>query len=182
MACQRGEAAARRTLFKSYFSFGKSICLRYAANVDEAEQLLHLGFARVFQLLNRYDPVMPFQGWFRGIFIRSCLEYHRREGKFEFYSTLGVVAAPVPATTIVEQIDVADLLYLVQQLPTYYRVIFALYVFDGYSFLQISELMGIPEATTQVLFEKARLKVQERIWATHPHLTPNDPTTPSRET
>lgn len=177
-ACQRGDAAARHTLFKNFFSLGKSICLRYAANVDEAEQMLHAGFRHVFLFLGQYDPVLPFRAWFRDILIRSCLAYYRQQGKYHQYLNLNVAQTPVPATTIIDQIPVEDLLYLVQQLPTFYRTVFSLHVFDGYSLLQIAELLDIEEAVARVLLEKARLTVQERIWATHPHLTSTESTTP----
>lgn len=173
-ACQRGDAAARRALFKTFFSFGKSTCLRYASDVDESEQMLHLGFLRVYQFLDRYDPILPFRTWFRGILIRSCLDFHRQGGRFDHYPSLNVAEMPVPASTIVDQIPVEELLYLVQQLPAFYRTIFSLHVFDGYSLLQIAELLPIEEGTSRALFEKARLKIQERIWASHPHLTPTD--------
>jgi RNA polymerase sigma-70 factor (ECF subfamily) len=171
-ACRGGDTHAQRALFNLFYSYGKSICLRHAANAEDAEEILNDGFMKVFQHLPTYDPALPFKAWFRSILIRTCIDYHRRRGKYNYHLDLEVVEAPALDGSVVDQIAAEEILSLVQQLPTSYRTVFVLHVMDGYNHREIGELLGINEVTSRTNFMKARLKLQERVSALYPHLLP----------
>ena len=171
-ACRTREPHAQRALFNLFYSYGKIICLRYAANAEDGEEILNDGFMKVFQHLPTYDPALPFKAWFRSILIRTCIDYHRRRGKYNYHLDLDIVDAPAIDGSVIDQIAAEEILALVQQLPTSYRTVFVLHVIDGYSHREVAELLGINEVTSRTNFMKARLKLQERVYALYPHLLP----------
>lgn len=171
-ACRSGHPHAQRALFNLFYRYGKSICLRYAANAEDGEEILNDGFMKVFQHLPTYDPALPFKAWFRSILIRTCIDYHRRRGKYNHHLDLEVVELPAIEGSVIDQIAAEEILALVQQLPTSYRTVFVLHVIDGYSHREVAELLGISEVTSRTHFMKARLKLQERVWTLYPHLLP----------
>lgn len=76
--CRHQKQAAQKKLFEQFYSFGMSICLRYAANRDEAEEMLNDGFLKIFDKINYYDAAHSFEAWFRTVMVRSCIDYHRK--------------------------------------------------------------------------------------------------------
>jgi RNA polymerase sigma-70 factor (ECF subfamily) len=164
-ACRAGDRLAQRTLYRLFFGYGKSLCLRYADNADDAEEILNDGFLKLFQSLGQYNANLPFKAWFRSILIRSCVDYHRRRGKFDYYFDLTAQDGPPVPARQVEMMAAEEVLRLVQELPASYRTVFVLYVVDEYSHAEIAELLGIAEVTSRSHYTQARLKLQEQIRA-----------------
>ena len=74
-SCLAGIEMAQKTLYKMYFGYGKSICLRYASNREDAEEVLNDGFMKVFKHLPKYERTKSFKGWFRTILVNTCIDY-----------------------------------------------------------------------------------------------------------
>ncbi|WP_266367317.1 RNA polymerase sigma factor [Tellurirhabdus rosea] len=167
-ACLAGEAQAQRTLFRQFYSYAKSVCLRYAASTEEAEEILNDSFLKVFQRLHQYDRAHAFKGWLRAIVINTAISYHRKYHKLD---TVAGLEAGMDATfdeSVVDRIAADEILAMVQQLPPSHRTVFSLHVVDGYSLREIAGMLDSNEATVRSHFLRARLRLQEMIRAAYP--------------
>lgn len=174
-ACRTNNVQAQRTLFKQFYGYAKSVCLRYTASVDEAEDVLNESFLKVFQHLHQFDMALPFKAWLRTIVINTAISYHRKYHKLDTTS-LQPGTGPEPGydapfdDNAVDRMAADEILALVQQLPLTPRTVFSMHVVDGYSLREIADVLQVNEATVRSHFLRARLRLQGAIKATYPHL------------
>lgn len=167
--CLAGKASAQKQLFHQFYGLGKKIALRYAANQEEAEEMVNDGFLKIFTKIQHYAPEQPFEAWFRTVMIRTCIDYYRRHAdKTVYWDIQDVQVGYEP--TVVDQLSADDILALVQRLPPAYRTVFSLFVVEGYAHAEIAEMLGIQEGTSRSNLAKARMKLQEWL---KPENSPN---------
>ncbi|MFN0200650.1 MAG: RNA polymerase sigma factor [Bacteroidia bacterium] len=161
--CLAQRQEAQRDLFELYFGYAKSICLRYSSNREEAEEVLNTGFLKIFQNLEKYDPIQPFRAWLRTIMINTAIDYYRKEQKHSQNIPLGDTIDVPFDDNVLDKISAEEILELVQQLPNSYRTVFMLYVVDGYNHREIGELLGISEGTSKSNLAVARTKLKNML-------------------
>jgi RNA polymerase sigma-70 factor, ECF subfamily len=140
--CLKGKGSAQKQLYEQYYSFAKSICLRYAANQEETEEMVNDGFLKVLRKLEFYDRSQPFEAWFRTLVVHTSIDYYRRNhAKLQI---IDIQEAPEVKfeEDLLDKMSADDIMGLVQQLPPAYRTVFSLYIVEGYSHAEISELLG----------------------------------------
>jgi RNA polymerase sigma-70 factor (ECF subfamily) len=115
-ACRINDAQAQRVLFKKFYSYSKSICMRYSANTEEAEEVLNESFLKVFQRLHQYDATHPFKAWLRSILINTAISYYRKYHKLDT-SALEAGQDVAFEDDVIGRISADEILALVQQLP-----------------------------------------------------------------
>lgn len=174
-ACIAGNGQAQRHLYKQFFGYSKSICLRYTSSPEEAEEVLNEGFLKVFNNIERYDPVHPFKAWLRTIMVNTAISYYRKHKKHS-EDMISLEDAPCPRfeEDIVSQITADEILKLIQEIKPIYKNVFLLYVVDGYNHREIAELLQINEATVRSHYVRARARLQHLIKKYYPHLFPSD--------
>jgi RNA polymerase sigma-70 factor, ECF subfamily len=174
-ACIAGNSQAQRHLYKQFFGYSKSICLRYTATTEEAEEVLNEGFLKVFNNLERYDPNHPFKAWLRTIMVNTAISYYRKHKKHT-EDVIALEDAPYPKfeEDIISQITAEEILELIQKIKPVYKNVFLLYVVDGYNHREIADLLQINEATVRSHYVRARARLQHLIKQYYPHLFPSD--------
>lgn len=161
--CRRKRSSAQKRLFEQFYGLAMGICLRYAANKDEAEEMLNDGFMKVFDKISYYDSEQPFEAWFRTVVIRTSIDYFRKNHRKISFMDVEDAHFLAHEDEHVEQLAADEIMELVQQLPPAYRAVFSLYVVDGYSHNEIADLLGINAGTSRSNLAKARMKMQEWI-------------------
>lgn len=179
-ACRTNDPRAQRTLFKQFFGYAKSICLRYTSSLEEAEDVLNEGFLKVFQHLDSYNENLPFKAWLRTIMVNTAISHYRRNNRFEQHSSLESGEQVSVDADVVDQIAAEEILALVQQLTPTHRTVFLMHVVDGYSLHEIAELLSHNEATVRSNFARARAKLQQLIKQAYPFHAKNGPEAPIR--
>lgn len=170
-ACRVQNPQAQRVLFKQFFGYAKSICLRYSATSEEAEEVLNEGFLKVFQHLHQYDTSLPFKAWLRTILVNTAISSYRRNHKHANNLALEDVPEASFDDQVVDRITADEILAIVQQLPTAWRTVFNLHVVDGYSLREIAEMLEANEATIRSHFLRGRQRLQQLIRQYYPHIT-----------
>ncbi len=173
-ACLENDTLAQRALFQQFYGYGKSICLRYAADSVEAEEILNEGFLKVFQNLGKYDPLQPFKAWLRTILVNTAISNYRKNRKYQDNIPLDDVHDIGFDDSVLEQISADEILQIVQQLSPIYRTIFIMHVVDGYNHREIADALNLNEATVRSNFSRARAKLQVMIRFSHPYLFPQN--------
>ncbi|PLK44937.1 RNA polymerase sigma factor [Emticicia sp. TH156] len=172
-ACIEQNPHAQSLLYKQYFGFSKSVCLRYSSTQEEAKEILNEGFLKVFNNLATYLPKYPFKAWLRTIMVNTAINYYRDNKKYNQELTIDDIEEPIYDEDIINKISAEEILALVQKLPPAYRTVFVMHVVDGYNHREIGEILGINEGTSRSNFMKARIKLQLLVQQEFPHLYEN---------
>lgn len=161
--CIRGELKFQKLLYKKFYSYSMSVCLRYAESRDEAAEILNDGFMKIFTNIKMYTPEKSFKGWLRRIMVNTAIDHFRRNSRE--YNRLDLVYAEneYAVDSTLDQISAAEIMAMVQQLPPAYRMVFNLYAIEGYTHPEIAEKLEISEGTSKSNLFKARLKLQKMI-------------------
>lgn len=162
--CKENDRKSQELLYKQFASKMLGVCLRYANDRMEAEDMLQNGFIRVFQKIADYRGDGSFEGWVRRIMVHSSIEYYRKHHKMLSVADLeGIGKEPSVDAVAAARLDAKDLMALIQQLSPGYRMVFNLYAIEGYSHKEIGEIMGISEGASKSQLSRARAILKEQI-------------------
>ena len=159
----RGEEAASRALFERYAPLLMGVCQRYCRTQAEAEDALQDAFIRLFEKLPMYGFQGSFAGWARRLTVNVALKSYQRKRFSMEQSGIDNLPEAGGAPTAYAELGEQELLRMVQELPDGYRVVFNLYAIEGYSHKEISDKLGIKEASSRSQLLKARKVLQRRI-------------------
>lgn len=164
--CLAGVPAGQRALYDRFRTEMFRICLRYAHDRSDAEDILQEGFITVFRDLRHFRGEGPLGGWVRMVMIRTALQWLRRQ-KHVFVSieenALNGVSLTQSSYGMKDSLDAQRLTQLIQSLPPGYRVVFNLFAIDGYSHEEIADWLGITVSTSKTQLFKARAWLQQRL-------------------
>lgn len=161
--CIRGDRKAQAELYQRFAPRMFGVCLRYAANNEEAEDILQEGFLKVFKKLESYRGEGSFEGWVRRIFVNTAIEHFRRKTRLHPLTGAEEETIEGKYLTALDQMAEKDIVQLVQGLPPGYRTVFNLYVVEGYTHRQISEMLHISEGTSKSQLSRAKQILQELV-------------------
>lgn len=165
-SCKNGNRLSQKRLYQQFYSFGMSVCIRYAQDRQEAEEMVHDGFVKIFSRIGDCNEIAAFKGWMRQIFIHAAIDYYRKYRKIQPHlEQLESATGLEISNTILDKLSVDEKLHLIQQLPPAYRLAFNLYAVEGYSSAEIAELLQIAEGTVRANVAKARQRLQTLIVA-----------------
>lgn len=161
--CKKGDRAAQEQLFRLTASEMLGVCLRYTRNQAEAEDILQMGFVRVFTKLEQFSQKGAFHAWIRRIMVNTAIEAYRRRQMMSPMSAIDEQLEDSLPAPDEPHLEYADLVRLVQQLPGGYRIVFNMYVMEGFSHREISQALGITENTSKSQLSRARDWLKKRI-------------------
>ena len=160
-ACINQERWAQKILYEEHYSKLMAICLRYANNEDDALDLLHEGFIKIFTHLHKYQQDTSLGAWMKRVMVNNCIDdyrKHTRRKTEEINQAHELLSLDADA---ISQFTEKEILASIQKLPPAYRAIFNLYVIEGYSHKEIGERLNITESTSRSNLVKARLKLKK---------------------
>ncbi|EPR74574.1 RNA polymerase ECF-type sigma factor [Winogradskyella psychrotolerans RS-3] len=160
--CIKQDAQAQSQLYKQYASKLFSLCLKYSKNYAEAEDNLHDAFLTIFNKIQQYNNKGSFEGWLKRIAINTALQRYREDvGVYDIVNEGNIEDVSVDIND--DNVSIDFLLKIIQELPDRYRLVFNLYVLDGYSHVEISELIQISTGTSKSNLARARLILKQKI-------------------
>ena len=162
-ACIRRERWAQRKLYETYYGRMMGVCLRYANQEEDALDILHEGFIKVFKNIRKYEAGTSLTAWIRRIMVNTSIDYYRRAVRRRTDDIDQAYGVSSDAPDAVSQMSTQEILRAVQQLTPAYRTVFNLYVIEGFSHREISEIMGTTESTSRSNLVKARTKLKELL-------------------
>jgi RNA polymerase sigma factor (sigma-70 family) len=162
--CMAGDRNSQSLLYDLYAPKMMILCLRYAKNREEAEEMLQNGFVRVFKYLGQFKHEGSFEGWIRKIMVNCALQKLKNNLHLKPVVSLETRDYDLSyGNNILEQINGKELLKLVQTLSPAYRTVFNLYVFEGMKHREIAELLQISEGTSKSNLFDARNILQKKV-------------------
>ncbi|MDE3124817.1 MAG: RNA polymerase sigma factor [Bacteroidota bacterium] len=161
--CIKQQANCQRMLYEQYAGKLMAVCLRYAKDAMEAEDMLQDAFVRIFNYINQFKFEGSFEGWMRRITVNVALKYlQKKKLQFAEVNEQQATEAQVPAMAY-SHLGEEILMQLIQQLPTGYKIVFNLNVIEGYSHEEIADMLNIKASTSRSQLVKARKILQEQI-------------------
>ena len=162
--CIAGERVSQERLFNFYSSKMLGVCMWYARNKEEAEEILLDGFLRVFTYIKNYSGRGSFEGWMRQIMVNAALLKYRSKTKLNLFVEFDLERHDrADHYSIAEKVEADDLMRMVQTLSPACRLVFNLYVLEGYKHREIAELLDISENTSKSNLFDARTKLRNML-------------------
>ncbi len=165
--CIREELNAQELLYRNFYGFAMSICLRYSANRFEARVIINEGFLKVFTNLQKFDAGKPFEPWVAKIMSNTAIDHYRAELKHMNSVDITDVDEVFEHAEIENKLYYEELIKLIQQLPPSYRIVFNLYAVDGYKHVEIAKRLNISVGGSKSNLFKARKRLRELLELAH---------------
>jgi RNA polymerase sigma factor (sigma-70 family) len=164
-ACIREDAASQKEVFDRFSGRMLGVCLRYARSSADAEDILQDAFIKVFDKMHQFKFEGSFEGWIRRIVVNTALKkyslrrYEKEVVGYEIKDKDESAVEPSAYSDLTEK----ELMDLINMLPSGYKLIFNLYVIEGYQHDEIAEMLGIQPGTSRSQLVKARNMLQKQI-------------------
>jgi RNA polymerase sigma-70 factor (ECF subfamily) len=161
--CIDGSRKAQSMLYHQFAPKMFGVCLRYAKDATEAEDNLQDGFIKVFANLKNFRHDGSLEGWIRRIMINVSLEKLRKQHLLYPVEDVAIYDSVNFSDDVLAKIAADDLMKLIQQLPPRYRMVFNLYVIEGFSHQEIAQEMSITQGTSKSNLARARDILKKKI-------------------
>ncbi len=161
--CIDGDRRMQEELYRRFSPRMYAVCLRYAGNAEEAEDILQEGFIKVYKKLASFRSEGSFEGWIRRIFVNTAIEHFRRKKYLQPVTEKEENTLEGNYLSVLDDLAERDIMALVQQLSPGYRTVFNMYVVEGYTHREIGDMLGISEGTSKSQLSRAKVILQEMV-------------------
>ena len=155
-------STAQKLLFEQYAPKMLGVCRQYVKDLHHAEDLLLQGFLKVFTKLHTFKNEGSFEGWIRRIMVNTCISHLRKKNSIELYKEDFIFH--VAAVDNLENTSLEDIQKLIDALPEGYRIVFNLFVIEGYKHSEIAKKLNVSENTSKSQLCKARKLLQQNYY------------------
>lgn len=164
--CIEGDADARKVLYERYSGHLYGICLRYSADRDEALDMLHDTFIKIYTNIGKfsYRGEGSLRGWLARLTVNMALERIRLQSRMQMTNVVEDIPQEEPSEDMMDRVPPKVLLQFIEELPPGYRAVFNLYVFEGLPHKEIAALLGINEKSSSSQYLRARTAIAKRIY------------------
>lgn len=160
----RNNPRSNELLYKYFAPKMYGICLRFAGNQMEADDIMQEGFIKVFTQLKNFRNEGSFEGWIRRTFINTAINYYRKNLRFSKFQNVDDLEVTLHnEENIYDSLSKEELINLVQELPNGYRTVFNLNVIEGYTHKEIGEMLNISDNTSKSQLTRARKILQKKV-------------------
>ncbi len=161
--CMQNNAACQHLLFNAYAGKMLSVCYRYTGNQHDAEDVLQEAFIKIFTCIRQFKGEGSFEGWLRRIVVNTALKFLQKK-RLHFAEMNETVSGFIQSEPeVISNIQTEQLMNLLTHLPDGYRIVFNLYVIEGYDHDEIAGILNIQAGTSRSQLVKARKMLQQMI-------------------
>ena len=162
---QKGNQSAQRALYLNYRVKWYMVCLRYAQTKSDADDMLQEGLIAIFKDLKQFDSEKgEFGAWSNRVLVNAILQFIRKWKKLKLHSTIDdYTYILTEKSDVFDEMSAKELTCLIQKLPSGYRVVFNLYVMEGYKHKEIAQLLDISENTSKSQLRKAKIMLRTKL-------------------
>jgi RNA polymerase sigma factor (sigma-70 family) len=163
--CARHERKAQQELYNRYSRFLLGVCLRYATDKAEAEDILQESFLKIFFNIKDFSGTGSFIGWLRKVAVNTSITHYHKNLKYRYHVDIDeYVSVEAGVTSFEEDFFTSEELYKVlNELPAGYRLVFNLYAVEGYKHKEIAEMLGIDTNTSKSQYSRAKAVIRNKL-------------------
>ena len=163
--CVRGEKRSQDLLYRKFASLLYGICLRYAKNKMEAEDVLQEVYVKIYNNISSYHHDGSFEGWLRRIAVNTSITYYRKNLKHAFQEDIDDVVQHKNDPVQFDDLEFTqeELMNCIGKLPTGYKTVFNLYVIEGFMHKEIADMLKIDVNTSKSQLSRAKSHLQKEL-------------------
>jgi RNA polymerase sigma factor (sigma-70 family) len=164
--CKKQDKGAQKALFEYCYPKLRNVCSRYSNNAEDAEDLIHDTYIKVFDKISTFKGNSSLTSWVCSIAVNAALSNFRKNKKFRLVDldSADVVAlAENRDDTFAEKPNLNKAIDAIRQLPEGYQMVLNLYAVENYSHKQIAQALDISVGTSKSQLARARKKLTELI-------------------
>ena len=163
---KKGKIDAQEQLYQQYSVMLYVLCLRYARDRSEANDILQEGFITIFKDLNQYNGKGDLAAWMRKVMVNTALQYIRKWKKdWNWENSEDHLLNLEVDESAHSNLNIEEMTKIIQQLPMGYRVVFNMYVIEGYSHKEIASKLDISESTSKSQLHRAKQAIRNKMEA-----------------
>ena len=164
--CQKKDRQAQKALYNLFKDKMMGICLRYAARKEEAEDIFQEAFIKVFKNISNVREPEKLEVWIRRIIINTAINHYHSPHNSRVIKSIDGESEKEPNQDFEDTFDKISneqLRALINELPNGYRIVFNLYVVDGYTHPEIAEMLQISVGTSKSQLSDAKSSLREKL-------------------
>ena len=163
--CGKHNSKAQQILYDKYSRLLLGICMRYAKNKSEAEDILQDSFIKIFFSIKDFSETGSFVGWLRRITTNTAIDYYNKNLKYKQHVEIEENILPeMGIMSFDEDLYTSDeLREVLNELPTGYRTVFNLFAIEGYMHKEIAEMLGIDVNTSKSQYCRAKALIRTKL-------------------
>lgn len=162
-ACIRNESWAQKKIYEEFYSSMLPVCLRYADDENEALDILHDGFIKVFRNISKYKVGTSMPAWIKRVIVNTAIDLYRKKVRRRTENIDKVYDVSNMDPDVVSALSAQEIINALHTISPAYRTVFNLYVVEGFSHKEIGKQLGITESTSRSNLVKARSKLRALI-------------------
>jgi len=168
---KRNSESAFVELYNMYSPVLFGICLRYSKERVDAEDILQESFIKIYENIQGFKSEGSLEGWLKRIVVNVSINHYRKKIKENVVSTDGEVTyEEIIPENVFSELTSKELIGLIQRLPEGYRMVFNLYVIEGFKHNEIAEMLGYTESTSKTQLMKAKKMLQHYVFKLYPKI------------
>ncbi len=164
--CASGDKKCQREIYELYYNKMYGVCLRYGKNADEAKDLLHEGFLKVFRTVASFKGDSDFYHWIKRVFTNNCIDHLRSAYKKNIVYVDQVYTDDQAEEEEIDDdqvLNTGQVFKAMNELRPDYRLILNLYAIENYSHQEIAEHLGIKESSSRSKLLRARRSLNKLL-------------------
>jgi RNA polymerase sigma factor (sigma-70 family) len=161
--CLKNDRKQQEMLYKILAPKMLAVCMRYANDKDEAQDILQEGFIKMFKNMRNYRGEGSLEGWIRRIMVHSAISRYRKAKTIVLVDDFANQNIPVSSSFNANGLEAREILQMVDELPTTYRSVFNMYAIEGYSHQEIGSTLGMTELLSRTTLYRARAILKEKL-------------------
>ena len=155
--CKKGDKRAQYQFYDMFKKLVFSVCMRYAKDVPEAEDIMQDAFVVLFRDLYQYRPMGALGAWVRRVTVNTALQHIRKKRMVFSDIEIHALADKVEGDNdIIGALNAKEIMRMVQLLPDGYRMVFNLFIIEGYSHQEIATELGVSVSTSKSQLSRAK--------------------------
>lgn len=163
--CAKHDRKAQQLLYDKYSRFLLGVCLRYASDKAEAEDILQDSFLKIFFNIKEYSGTGSFIGWLRKVAVNTAITNYHKNLKYRYHIDIEeFVSAETGIESFEEDFFTSDELFkILNNLPAGYRMVFNLYAVEGYKHKEIAKMLSIDTNTSKSQYSRAKAAIRDKL-------------------
>ncbi|GAB3337723.1 RNA polymerase sigma factor [Marivirga atlantica] len=168
--CKKNNRRAQEALYKECYKQVMGICMRYCANKEEAEDCFQEAFIKIFNQINKLRDHKSFWLWMKRITIHTCIDGHRKKVIVQDNVEAEYELANDHYEQLFDKMETEEIIQVINLLPDGYKVVFNMYVIEGYAHKEIAEMLNIAVGTSKSQLNKAKALLNKLLLKDREHL------------
>jgi len=163
--CAKHDRKAQKLLYERYSGFLLGICLRYASDRAEAEDILQDSYLKIFFNIDDFSGTGSFTGWLRKVAVNTAITHYHKNLRYRYNVDIEEFTSfETGVSSFEEDYFTSDELFnVMNELSAGYRMVFNLYAIEGYKHKEIAKMLEIDTNTSKSQYSRAKAVIRAKL-------------------